>query len=124
MKTLILSALIFLGPVGAAIAACEDNLAFLEPDEARRVCGLEAGLPFKVGERSIGNEFIYFLAKKVTFKGDVKLKEGQAFEANGKPYASEVKAQSVAERIAKLQSCKVSEVEFLPGESLSFVLAC
>jgi hypothetical protein len=124
MRKLVLAAAIGFLPAGSAMAACEDNLAFLAPEEASRICGLEAGLPFTVGERSLGSDFIYFLAKKATFKGDVKMKQGQAFQANGEPYSKQDEAQKVVERIARLQGCTVSELDFRPGVSLSFALAC
>jgi hypothetical protein len=124
MKKLFVPGLFLFVSAGGAMAACPDNLAFLDADQAARICDLEAGLPFAVGERSIGGDLIYFLAKKVTFKGDVKMKQGQAFQADGKPFASEAKAQRAAERIAKRQSCDLVDVSFTAGGSLSFTLGC
>lgn len=124
MRKLLLSGVICLLPAGVAIAACEDNLAFLDADQGNMICRIEAGLPFAVGERSIGGDLIYFLAKKTTFKGKVKLRQGQAFEAGGKPFSSEAKARSAAERIAKRQGCDLADMSFSAGVSLAFTLGC
>jgi hypothetical protein len=124
MKKLLGLALFFMLPAGGAMASCAENLGFLDADQGARICELEASLPFAVGERSIGGDLIYFLAKKVTFKGDTKLKQGQAFQADGKAFASKAKAQSAVERIAKRQSCDLEDMNLAADGSVSFTLGC
>lgn len=120
---LILAAALLSG-AAVPVEACIARKHFESEKTWALACDLEKSMPFTVKERRVFTDHIAFCRADMPIRGRTRFKHGVLFDGDGRILPNAGKARRLAEKISRLEGCRLEAFSHHPRQPAEYTLAC